>query len=74
MKPITRDRARAAFTQLREDLTSVASTTSQLLRATVICIVPTSRTVAVRAYHAWQNGCPSTDVRHTLNRRQQDKA
>lgn len=74
MTPIIRDRARAALTQLREDFASVAPTFSQLLRAAVTCIVPTSRTVAVRAYHAWQNGCPSTDVRRTLDRRHQEEA
>ena len=74
MKPIIRDRAHAACTQLREDLASVAPTFAYLLRAAAGCIVPTSRTVAMRVYRAWHDGCPSTDVRRALDRRGQEGA
>ncbi|WP_423445783.1 hypothetical protein AABM36_08430 [Kocuria sp. KSNUG] len=74
MKPIIRDRARAAFTQLREDLAAVAPTFAYLLRVAADCIVPTSRTIARRVYRAWEDGCPSAEVRRDLERRGQEGA
>ena len=74
MKPIIRDRDRAASTQLREDLAAVAPTFAYLLRVAAECIVPTSRTIAMRVYRAWQDGCPSPEVRRALDRRGQEGA
>lgn len=70
MTPILRARARAAATQLREDVGTVAPSVKELLRVTGWHLLSLSKTLAYRAKGAWQDAVTTPDVRRIRQARE----